>query len=118
MADDDDVEARRAAPDGTLAACCIAWPDAVNRVGSFEPVGKHPAYRRIDLGRAVTMEGINRLAALGACKAWVGSGQPFYGAIGFSKKYLEIVSRRSSDQALRVSPLADMCHFDTSTSAK
>jgi ribosomal protein S18 acetylase RimI-like enzyme len=115
MADADDVEARRAvlglsfghadpaewvtpetyrelqrAPDGTFAACCIAWYDPVNRVGTFEPVGTHPAFRRLGLGRAVIAEGINRLAALGATKAWVGSGQAFYGAIGFVKKYKEI----------------------------
>jgi predicted N-acetyltransferase YhbS len=129
MADDDDVEARRAvfglsfnhadpaewataetyrelqrapdyrhdldlyvvAPDGAFAACCIVWPDAVNRVGTFEHVGTHPAFRRMGLGRAVIMEGINRLAALGAGRAWVGSGQPFYEAIGFTKKYREVI---------------------------
>jgi predicted N-acetyltransferase YhbS len=78
------------APDGAFAACCIAWHDPVNRVGTFEPVGTHPAFRRMGLGRAVIMEGINRLAALGATRAWVGSGQAFYGAIGFTKKYSEI----------------------------
>ena len=86
-----DLDLYVAAPDGALAACCIAWHDGVNRVGTFEPVGTHPAYRRMGLGRAVIMEGINRLAALGATKAWVGSGQPFYAAIGFAKKYKEIV---------------------------
>ncbi len=83
-----------AAPDGAYAACCIAWYDSVNRVGTFEPVGTHPAYRRLGLGRAVIMEGINRLAALGATRAWVGSGQAFYGAIGFAKKYKEITWKK------------------------
>ncbi len=32
------------------------------------------------------MEGIRRISALGAEKARVGSGQPFYEAIGFQKK--------------------------------
>lgn len=128
MADDDDVEARRAvlglsfghadpaewvsqetyrelqrapdyrkeldlyvaAPEGTFAACGIAWHDPVNRVGTFEPIGTRPAYRRIGLGRAIIMEGSNRLAALGATRAWVGSGQAFYGAIGFAKKFKEM----------------------------
>lgn len=89
-----DLDLYVAAPDGAFAACCIAWPDLVNQVGTFEPVGTHPAYRRMGLGRAVIMEGINRLAALGASRAWVGSGQPFYGAIGFTKKYREIVWRK------------------------
>jgi hypothetical protein len=33
------------------------------------------------------MEGIRRVAALGAEKVCVGSGQPFYEAIGFWKKH-------------------------------
>jgi predicted N-acetyltransferase YhbS len=85
-----DLDLYAVAPDGAFAACCIAWHDPVNRVGTFEPVGTHPAFRRMGLGCAVIMEGINRLAALGATKAWVGSGQAFYGAIGFAKKYKEI----------------------------
>lgn len=85
-----DLDLYVVAPDGAFAACCIAWHDHVNRVGTFEPVGTHPAFRRMGLGRAVIIEGINRLAALDATRAWVGSGQPFYGAIGFVKKYKEI----------------------------
>jgi predicted N-acetyltransferase YhbS len=85
-----DLDLYVVAPDGGFAACCIAWLDPINRVGTFEPVGTHPAFRRRGLGRAVIMEGINRLAAIGATKAWVGSGQPFYGAIGFTKKYREL----------------------------
>jgi mycothiol synthase len=85
-----DLDLYVVAPDGAFAACCIAWLDPVNRAGTFEPVGTHPAYRRLGLGRAVIMEGINRLAAFGATRAWVGSGQAFYGAIGFAKKYKEI----------------------------
>lgn len=85
-----DLDLYIVAPEGTFAACCIAWYDPVNRVGTFEPVGTHPAYRRRGLGRAIIMEGSNRLAALGATRAWVGSGQAFYGAIGFAKKYKEI----------------------------
>ena len=33
------------------------------------------------------MEGIQRVAALGAEKVYVGSGQRFYEAIGFQKEY-------------------------------
>jgi len=78
------------APDGGYVACCVCWYDRVNRVGTLEPVGTHPAYRRRGFGRAVITEALNRIASLGATKAWVGSGQPFYEAIGFRKAYREL----------------------------
>jgi len=34
------------------------------------------------------LEGLRRIAALGATRAWVGSGQEFYEAIGFQKTYV------------------------------
>ena len=89
-----DLDLYVVAPDGGFAACCIAWHDPVNRLGTFEPVGTHPAFRRMGLGRAVIMEGINRLGSLGAERAWVGSGQPFYGAIGFVKTYREVIWKK------------------------
>jgi predicted N-acetyltransferase YhbS len=51
-------------------------------------VGTHPDHRGLGLGREVVLEGIRRAAALGAAKVCVGSGQPFYEAIGFQKKYI------------------------------
>jgi predicted N-acetyltransferase YhbS len=57
-------------------------------MGFFEPVSTHPDFRRRGFGRAVVMEGIRRIAAVGAEKARVGSGQPFYEAIGFRRKYI------------------------------
>ena len=73
------------APDGEYASCCIVWYDARNRMGIFEPVCTHPAYRRMGMGRAVMMEGVRRITALGAETAQVGSGLTFYEAIGFRK---------------------------------
>ena len=72
-------------PEGKYVACCIAWYDSCNRMGILEPVGTHPDFRGLGLGREVVLEGIRRAAALGADKVWVGSGQPFYEAIGFRK---------------------------------
>jgi mycothiol synthase len=61
------------APDGSFAAYCIAWFDAANRLGVFEPVGCHSAHRRLGLATAVMREGLRRLAALGARTASVNS---------------------------------------------
>jgi len=74
------------APDGRYVSCCIGWYDAMNRIGIMEPVGTHPEFRRRGLGREVVYEAIRRLAARGAREVWVGSGQPFYEAIGFKKR--------------------------------
>jgi predicted N-acetyltransferase YhbS len=74
-------------PDGKYVSCCIVWYDSRNRMGILEPVGTHPDFRGRGLGREVVLEGIRRAAALGAEKVWVGSGQRFYEAIGFQKKY-------------------------------
>jgi ribosomal protein S18 acetylase RimI-like enzyme len=53
------------APDGSVAAFCIAWLDFTNRVGLFEPVGTHPDYRRMGLGKSVLAEGMRRMMAYG-----------------------------------------------------
>jgi mycothiol synthase len=60
------------APDGTLAAFCLAWLDGANGTGEFEPVGTRPAFRRLGLARALLLEGLGRLAEAGAGAAVVG----------------------------------------------
>lgn len=60
------------APDGSLAAFCLVWPDDDNRVGEFEPVGTRPAFRRQGLARALLSEGLGHLAWAGAREAVVG----------------------------------------------
>ena len=55
-----------AAPDGTLAAYCIAWFDPRTQTVEIEPLGTHPEYRRIGLGRAIVQEVLRRSATRGA----------------------------------------------------
>jgi ribosomal protein S18 acetylase RimI-like enzyme len=55
-----------AAPDGTLAAYCIAWLDPRTQTVEIEPLGTHPEYRRLGLGRAIVQEVLRRSAARGA----------------------------------------------------
>jgi ribosomal protein S18 acetylase RimI-like enzyme len=43
------------APDGTLAASCIAWLDDENGAAEIEPLGVVPAFRGLGLGRAVCL---------------------------------------------------------------
>ena len=63
-----------AAPDGTLAAYCIAWFDPRTQTVEIEPLGTHPQYRRLGLGRAVVEEVKRRSAVRGAGSVMVWGG--------------------------------------------
>ncbi|MGW4563015.1 GNAT family N-acetyltransferase [Streptomyces sp. NPDC004561] len=54
------------APDGTMAASTIMWLDEVNQTAEFEPVGTHPDYRRLGLGRAMLLHGMHLARDAGA----------------------------------------------------
>ncbi|MFI9383163.1 GNAT family N-acetyltransferase [Kutzneria sp. NPDC052558] len=54
------------APDGTMAASAIIWLDEANKTAEFEPVGTHPGYRRLGLGRALLLHGMGLAREAGA----------------------------------------------------
>jgi GNAT superfamily N-acetyltransferase len=66
------------APDGTMAASTIMWLDEANKTAEFEPVGTHPGYRRLGLGRAMLLHGMHLARAAGATQVTV----PCLGAPG------------------------------------
>ena len=70
------------APDGNFAAYCGMWYDPQAGYAVIEPVATDPDYRKMGLGKAAVLEGIKRVGALGAKKAFVGSSQQFYYSIG------------------------------------
>jgi mycothiol synthase len=84
-----DLDLVAVAPDGSFAAFCIVWYDAVLQIGVFEPVGCHSAHRRRGLARAVMVEGLRRLIELGARTAHVTSlagnrpAEDLYESLGF-----------------------------------
>jgi ribosomal protein S18 acetylase RimI-like enzyme len=85
-----DLDLAAVATDGTFAAYTTVWWDEVNRYIIFEPVGTHPDHRRRGLASAVIAEGLRRGAALGAERAYIGSGagQPsniLYESLGFTE---------------------------------
>lgn len=61
-----DLDLVAVAPNGDFAAYCLVWYDPASRVGEYEPVGGHPDWRQRGLTRAVLIEGLRRLRALGA----------------------------------------------------
>ena len=63
-----DLDLVAEAPDGRLAAFCIAWLNRHSDGGPFgqiEPLGCHPDFRRYSLGRLLLLEGLRRLQACG-----------------------------------------------------
>lgn len=64
-----DLDLVAVAPDGTLAANCIAWSDSRSGIGIFEPFGTHPEFRGRGLARALLAEGLRRLRDLGHGRA-------------------------------------------------
>ncbi|MET9265862.1 GNAT family N-acetyltransferase [Amycolatopsis sp. NPDC004079] len=81
------------ASDGTMAASTIMWLDEANKTAEFEPVGTHPDYRRLGLGRAMLLHGMDRARAAGATHATVAclgapghpSARGLYYSVGFSE---------------------------------
>jgi GNAT superfamily N-acetyltransferase len=59
------------APGGTMASSTIMWLDQANKTAEFEPVGTHPGYRRLGLGRAMLLHGMHLARAAGATQMTV-----------------------------------------------
>ena len=78
---------------GQCVAFALGWYDEDNRVGEFEPVGTAPNARRLGLGRAVNLFGLQRFRDAGATRAIVacrgdsGHTAPclLYESVGFSE---------------------------------
>lgn len=84
-------------------AFCIGWLH--DSAGQIEPLGVHPDYHRLGLGRAVLLEGLRRLQVGGAKKAYIdtykyndpalslyqtennGNFQPAYEAAGYVRSF-------------------------------
>jgi ribosomal protein S18 acetylase RimI-like enzyme len=48
------------APDGCYAAFCLVYVDDRNRLAEIDPLGTHPAFRRLGLARAMVTETMHR----------------------------------------------------------
>ena len=87
-----DLDMVAVTPEGDLASYCIVWWDPETRTGEFEPVGTSARFRRQGYGRALMLEALRRLRALGAEHAIVVSAtadaskpaRRLYASVGFS----------------------------------
>jgi GNAT superfamily N-acetyltransferase len=84
-----DLDRAVLAPDGRVAAFCIAWHDPQSGWGLLEPVGTRPEFQRRGLATAVCLDALHQLRAAGAHGAQVGcesgsAGCATYHSIGFA----------------------------------
>lgn len=80
---DPDLRILVVAPNGDYAAHCGMWCIPGSEYAYVEPVFTLPEYRKLGLGKAAVLEGVNRCGKLGAKQAYVLSSQQFYYSIGF-----------------------------------
>ena len=70
---DPELDLVAVAKNGSFGSYCIGWVDYKTGVGSFEPVGTPPEFRRKGLGREVNLEGLRRMKAKGMHSAKIGT---------------------------------------------
>ncbi|MFP6808181.1 MAG: GNAT family N-acetyltransferase [Pseudomonadales bacterium] len=70
---DPELDLVAATDEGEFGSYCIGWTDTDLGIGSFEPVGTRPAFRRMGLGRQVNYEGLRRMKAKGMHSATIGT---------------------------------------------
>jgi mycothiol synthase len=98
-----DLDLVAEAPDGRLAAFCVGWlhtsPDGTVG-GQIEPMGAHPDFQRLGLGRALLTENLRRMAAAGAGQVFVETDSyrdaafELYEAMGFAVAKRVLVFRK------------------------
>lgn len=71
---DDELDLVVEAPNGSLVGCCIAWFDPALGVAEIEPLGVHPAHRRIGLAGALCDEAVARVGARGGSEVFINTG--------------------------------------------
>lgn len=59
------------APDGSLAGFCVGWFEPSRSVAQIEPIGVHPRFHQLGLGRVLLLEMLRRFKEHGATSAIV-----------------------------------------------
>lgn len=86
-----DLDLLAVAPDGTPAGFCIGWLH--DGEGQIEPMGVHPNYERLGLGRALLTESLRRLYDHGTTTAHIevyddnASARHLYESVGYRVAY-------------------------------
>lgn len=86
-----DLDLVISAPDGSLAGFCVGWFDPAHLVAQVEPIGVHPRFHRLGLGRILLLEMLRRFKKHGANSAIVEtdgdriSARSAYESVGFQQ---------------------------------
>lgn len=88
----EDLQLAAVAPDGTFGAYVGMTYDTPNRRALYEPVCTHPDHQRKGLAKALMIEGLHRVKALGAQAVTVETGDQLpanrlYESLGFTEAY-------------------------------
>jgi GNAT superfamily N-acetyltransferase len=87
------------APDGTFAACCIAWWDAASGCAEIEPLGVVAAHRRKGLAGALCLDVVARVAARGGAGVFINSdpsAEYFVPSAAYAKAGFATINRSRS----------------------
>ncbi|GHO62362.1 hypothetical protein KSC_012540 [Ktedonobacter sp. SOSP1-52] len=82
------------APGGELAGFCVGWLAPERGVAQIEPLGVHPRYQHLGLGRVLLLEMLHRFQAHGAEKGLVETNlertaaRKAYESVGFSQGHI------------------------------
>lgn len=96
---DRDLDLVAVAPDGSLAACCIAWFDPATGVAEIEPLGVAPEHRRQGLAVALCHDAAARVRANGGRQLFINTGprEEYPGPAGaYAKAGFETYERAST----------------------
>lgn len=96
---DPDLDLVVVAPDGSLAACCIAWFDPATGVAEIEPLGVVPEHRRRGLAGALCLEVAARVGAAGGHQIFINTApdETYPASSGaYLKAGFEVVDRGST----------------------
>lgn len=89
------------APDGRLAAFCIGWALPDHTEAQVEPLGVHPDFQHLGLGRALVLASLRRMHALGASLAHVETysvndpARGLYESVGFRLAHTPLTFSRA-----------------------
>lgn len=96
-----DLDLVAVAPDGRLAAFCIGWALPDHSETQVEPLGVHPDFQHLGLGRALALESLRRMQMLGARLAHVETysvndpARGLYESVGFRLAHAPLTYART-----------------------